>query len=88
MTGPTAVLDIRPTGAALAAEVLGVDLSEPLSSSTLEAIQRAWDEHLVLLFRGQRLDEAELLRLARCFGELDPPGPNPTAARCCLPIPS
>ena len=77
MTLSTATFEIRPTGAALGAEVVGVDLSTQLPQQTLEAIKRAWDEHLVLLFREQQLDEARLLHLASCFGELDPPGPNP-----------
>jgi taurine dioxygenase len=77
MSVSTRTLDVRPTGAALGAEILGVDLAQPLSAATVEGLQRAWDEHLVLLFREQQLDEAALLRLARQFGELDPPGPNP-----------
>lgn len=77
MAAMTETLEIIPTGSALGAEVRGVDLARALPPELIEAIQEAWDEHLVLLFRGQKLDEAGLLRMARCFGELDPPGPNP-----------
>lgn len=70
-------LDIIPSGAPLSAEVRGIDLSQELDASTIAAIQRAWDEHLVLLFRQQHLNETTLLAFARRFGELDPPGPNP-----------
>lgn len=72
-----ASIEVLPTGAALGAEVRGVDLAAPLSAAAIEALKRAWDEHLVLLIRNQRLDEPLLLAFARHFGELDPPGPNP-----------
>ena len=79
MTAPSAAVDIEviPTGAALGAEVRGVDLSRDLDDTTLAALQAAWDEHLVLLFRGQALTDSQLLGFSRRFGELDPPGPNP-----------
>jgi taurine dioxygenase len=70
-------LEVIPTGAALGAEIRGVDLSGPLPAASIEAIKRAWDEHLVLLMRGQQLNEPLLLAFARHFGALDPPGPNP-----------
>lgn len=66
--------------APLGAEVRGLDLSTGLSAAQVAAIQRAWDAHLVLLFRGQSLDEPGLLAFSRQFGELDPPGPNPHGA--------
>ncbi len=61
----------RPTGAALAADIEGVDLSRPLDAGTLAAIKRAWGEHLVLRFRGQTLSDDDLMRFSRHFGELD-----------------
>ena len=70
-------MEIIPTGAALGAEVRGVDLSKPLTGGQLEVIRQAWDEHLVLTYRGQSLSDPELLAFSRNFGELDPPGPNP-----------
>lgn len=70
-------IEVRPTGAALGAEIRGLDLSGSPDAAGLETVKRAWDEHLVLLFRDQKLDEPLLLAFARCFGELDPPGPNP-----------
>ncbi len=68
---------IRPTGAMLGAEITGLDLSQPLTAEVIQMVQRAWDDHLVLLFRDQGLDESGLLQFARQFGELDLPGPNP-----------
>ena len=73
-------MEIIPTGAALGAEIRGVDLSSTPNYEMLNAIRRAWNEHLVLLFRAQTLSDPELLAFSRNFGELDPPGPNPYGA--------
>ena len=62
---------VRPTGAALGADIEGVNLAGPLSPETVEALKRAWAEHLVLRFRGQRLSDDDLMRFSRHFGELD-----------------
>jgi alpha-ketoglutarate-dependent taurine dioxygenase len=64
-------LEVRPTGAALGADIEGVDLSNQLSPETLDAIKQAWADHLVLRFRGQRLDDDQLMRFSAHFGELD-----------------
>ncbi len=63
-------LDVVPSGAALAAEVRGVDLRR-IDDADFAAIHRAWLDHLVLLFRGQKLDDDELIAFSRRFGELD-----------------
>jgi taurine dioxygenase len=62
---------VRPTGAALAADIDGVDLAGPLSPETLADIKQAWGDHLVLRFRGQSLSDDNLMRFSRQFGELD-----------------
>jgi taurine dioxygenase len=59
-----------PSGGPLAAEVRGVDLRN-VSDEDFAAIHRLWIEHLVLLFRGQTLDDDQLLAFSRRFGELD-----------------
>ena len=64
-------ITVTPTGAALGADVAGVDLSKPLDPDLFRAIETAWHQHLVLRFRGQRLDDPGLLAFARRFGELD-----------------
>jgi alpha-ketoglutarate-dependent taurine dioxygenase len=58
------------TGAALGAEVEGVDV-RALDAAALQAIHRAWLTHGVLLFRDQRLDDDDLIAFSRRFGELD-----------------
>ncbi len=67
VTGVTAL----STGAALGADIIGVDLSKPIHAATFDAIESAWHRHLVLRFRGQHLDDPGVLRFARMFGELD-----------------
>ena len=56
--------------AALGAEVRGVDLSQPLDADTVEQLKRIWAEHLVLVFPGQHLSEAQQVTFSRHFGEL------------------
>src|SRR5579863_458393 len=63
-------LDIIPTGAALGAEIRGVDLAK-LDRSTFDPIHRAWLDNLVLLFRNQRLSDDDLIGFSRRFGDLD-----------------
>jgi taurine dioxygenase len=61
---------VVPTGGGLGAEIRGVDLRH-LGDPAYAAIQRAWLDNLVLLFRGQQLTDAELIAFSRRFGELD-----------------
>jgi taurine dioxygenase len=64
-------ITVVPTGAAIGADVVGVDLSKPLSQETFRQIEDAWHTHLVLRFRGQKLDDPALLAFGQRFGELD-----------------
>ena len=64
-------ITVIPSGAALAADVVGVDLSLPISDALYAQIRQAWNDHLVLRFRGQKLDDPQFLNFARLFGELD-----------------
>ncbi len=66
-----------PFEAALGAEIKGVDLGTA-SDDDVRAIRSALDEHLVLLFRGQQISDAQLVATSAKFGKLDIPGVNPT----------
>ena len=70
-TATNSKITVIPTGAALAADVVGVDLSLPISNELYAQIRKAWNDHLVLRFRGQKLDDPQFLKFARLFGELD-----------------
>jgi len=61
---------VTPLSPACGAEISGVDLTKPLSKSTVETIKDAWGRHLVLVFRGQSLSQEDQLRFASYFGEL------------------
>ncbi|MGA9864992.1 MAG: TauD/TfdA family dioxygenase [Acetobacteraceae bacterium] len=63
-------IEIAPTGAALGAEVRGIDL-RGVDDAAFAAIHRAWNDHLVLLVRGQRLSDDDLIAFSRRFGALD-----------------
>jgi len=63
-------ITVAPLSPACGAEISGVDLTRPLSKSTVDAIRRAWGKHLVLVFRGQSITQDEQLRFASYFGEL------------------
>jgi taurine dioxygenase len=63
--------------AALGAEISGVDLSQPLAGSDIQAIEDTWRDRLVVVFHDQKLSDPQLISFSRNFGELDPPGPNP-----------
>jgi taurine dioxygenase len=70
MTTPTmTTLTVRPLGGCIGAEVTGVDLREPLTNAMVSEARRLLDEHLVLFFPGQALDDDSHLAFALRFGE-------------------
>jgi taurine dioxygenase len=62
---------IHAAGKSLGAEIRGIDLASPIAHDGLCALRAAWLEHMVLVFRDQRIDMEEHLRFARYFGELE-----------------
>ena len=64
---PTAI-EIESMDAALGAEIRCGDL-RVLDNDGIAAIRAAWLEHLVVVFRGQTLSDAELIAFVRRFGE-------------------
>jgi taurine dioxygenase len=63
-------VDVIPTGAALGAEVRGVDLRD-LDETAFVRVMQAWHDHSVLLFRDQTLSDQDLIAFSRRFGDLD-----------------
>lgn len=63
-------LQTRPLSKALGAEILNVDLSDPMPDALFESIRGCWHDNIVVLFRGQHLSEADQVRFAECFGQL------------------
>jgi len=74
----TISIQVLPTGAALGADVRGLDISGKIHDTVFRDIYKAWNDHLVLRFRDQRLDDNALVIFSRRFGELDmAPTPAP-----------
>jgi len=70
---------VTPITPAVGAEVRNVDLTM-LSADDFAQIEAAWHRYSVLLIRGQKLTDDDLLAFSRRLGELDPP-PNQERGR-------
>jgi taurine dioxygenase len=62
--------DIRPFDAPLGAEVIGLDIGQPVSDADFQRIHRAHLDHHVLVFRGQRISPQQQIDFSRRFGPL------------------
>jgi len=62
---------VLPTGAALGADIEGLDLRAGIDDEAFAKVLDAWSTHSVLRFRGQDLDDDGLLAFSRRFGVLD-----------------
>ncbi|MBI3634791.1 MAG: TauD/TfdA family dioxygenase [Candidatus Rokubacteria bacterium] len=63
---------MRQIGPCFAAEVSGLDLTRPLSAADVKAVHAGMDEHAVLVFHDQPLDDEQQLAFSRSLGELEP----------------
>lgn len=70
------MLELIPLSNRLGAEVRGVDLSQTIDGSLASEIQDAWYDNLILLFRDQKLSDAQLVAAAKVFGEPAHSPPN------------
>mgnify|MGYP001019401688 CR=1 FL=1 len=61
-------MEIIPLSDAIGAEIQGVDLSNPLDTATASIIEKAWHDHIVLLFRDQDIDTDQQIAFAKHFG--------------------
>lgn len=52
-------------------EVEGVDLSKPVDGQTVAALRREINEHSILVFRGQSIDNDQHVAFSRNFGDLE-----------------
>ncbi len=77
-------LTVTKLSSSLGAEIGGIDLSEPLSPGEIARIEQAWLDHIVLVFRGQSLDQDAQIRFAAQFGAVGersrPPEKRPEGA--------
>jgi alpha-ketoglutarate-dependent taurine dioxygenase len=63
--------EIRPLSGVAGAEVIGLDLRQPLDAVTRQAIYDAFVRHHVLAFRGQDLTKDEQVAFSEQFGTLE-----------------
>jgi taurine dioxygenase len=63
-------MNIAPLSPYIGVEVTGVDLREPVSEENFDALRTALNQHSLLLFRGQRINEAQHVAFSRRFGTL------------------
>ncbi len=71
-TSTAAPFTVRPLAPALGAEILDVDLRDPIDEALKQKLLDTWHQHLVILLRNQTLDEDTQVRFAELFG---PPAP-------------
>lgn len=67
---PENTLSVRKVAAACGAEIEGVDLSQPLDDATFAAIENAFVEHQVIVFRDQKISTEDQKAFGRRFGDL------------------
>ena len=68
---PAVRLELEKLSPALGAEIIGVDLGAPMPDALFASIWRAFLDHKLLLFRGQRLSPQRHVDFARRFGPVD-----------------
>src|SRR6185312_13853796 len=68
MTSDFAIL---PAGAALGAEIRGLDLAQPMDDHTFEAIDDAFASFGVIFFRNQRIAPQQQVAFTRRFGTIE-----------------
>ncbi|PKO47939.1 MAG: taurine dioxygenase [Betaproteobacteria bacterium HGW-Betaproteobacteria-22] len=69
-------LSITPTEGAVGAVVTGVDVSKPLKPWQILALKKAFQEHLILIFKDQTLTDKQYLDFAAYFGNVFYPRPD------------
>lgn len=63
--------EVKPLDAAVGAEIIGLDLDQPIDEMTRQALYDVWVEAGILLFRRIGTSAERHLALSRCFGTLE-----------------
>ncbi len=63
------MVEFRKLSVHTGAEILGVNLANPMPHETADEINRIFVDHCVILFRDQKLTQEELVRATANFGE-------------------
>jgi len=62
-------IEVVPLSQHIGAEIRGIDLRDTPDAETIRAINRAWLDHLVIIFPDQQLSQEDLVRVTGYFGE-------------------
>lgn len=66
------MISLKPmTTTRFVAQVTDVDLSKPVAGATVAALRKAINEHSILVFRGQTIDNDQHIAFSRNFGDLE-----------------
>jgi taurine dioxygenase len=76
----TSTLVVRPLAGHIGAEILGVDLTEPLDDEVVAQIRDALLQWKVVFFRAQNISQSQHLAFGRLFGAVTPGHPTIPAA--------
>jgi taurine dioxygenase/alpha-ketoglutarate-dependent 2,4-dichlorophenoxyacetate dioxygenase len=64
-------LSVHRLSPALGAEIVGLDLAQPLDAATITRVRDAFQEHHMLCFRDQHLTDEQLMAFSVQFGPLE-----------------
>ncbi len=64
-------MQIVPALDVIGAEIQSVDLSQPLTDADFSRIEAAFNQHAVICFPQQKLNEPQMIAFARRFGEVE-----------------
>ncbi|MGV3627317.1 MAG: TauD/TfdA dioxygenase family protein [Betaproteobacteria bacterium] len=67
----SAGITVVPITKHIGADIIGINLTQPISDAQFAQIHDAWMQHQVLRFRGQNMTKEQLQAFSRRFGELD-----------------
>ena len=67
-------ITVTPTTPEFFAEISGIDLARPLQPADRDAIEDAINRYAVVVFRGQKLSDAQQIDFSAQFGPINPPG--------------
>ena len=62
--------EVRPLSRAVGAEILGINLLNPVSDAQIAEIRKIWLQHSVVFFREQPLEPGAFQAFAQRFGEI------------------
>ena len=64
---PMSVIPLHPL---IGAEIKGVDLTRPIDAATAAVVRKAFEDHVVVVFRDQDLADADHVRAGEIFGKV------------------